>query len=226
MRKFVSVLIGLAIPFQALAVLTPNDYCAGFKDVSVHDPQCSAIQYAKNNGIFQGYPDGTFGPAKVINRAEAAKVILSGFKITLLTADGTNLGFNDVKIGTWYMPFLRTAKAQNIIKGYSDGTFRPAATVNRAEMYKMFLETAANVGAKGPDGTNVSKDQFSAPVLYPVAADVSGSEWFAPYFNYAKNIGLIEDAGQTVESLHIYPANGMTRGDLAVLFYDFSPKTM
>jgi len=192
-------------------VVTNNNWCAGFSDVWLTDSKCKAIEYVKTKGIFQGYSDGTFKPDAVINRAEVVKVILLGFNMTLLSDLASNYGFSDVPAGVWYGTYLRTAKSNQVIQGYSDGTFRPNAQVNRAEMYKIFFQTAALIGSNG-----IAKDQFANAVLYPPAYDVSENDWFAPYFNYAKVIGLMGDAN------NYYPQQGMTRGDVAKLFFDFN----
>ena len=46
-----------------------------FTDVPLDHPQFSYLQTARNLGIIDGYPDGSFRPNKALNRAEAAKII-------------------------------------------------------------------------------------------------------------------------------------------------------
>lgn len=147
------------------------DGCAGFSDVAVDDPLCPAIEYVKAQGIFSGYPDGTFGADLEINRAETVKVITEGFNYDILPE--TDLNFSDVEPGAWYMPYLNTAKTAGIIEGYPDGTFRPADTVNYAEMIKIFLETAG------------------------VETTESIGPWYQGYIDYATANGLTvyEDPG-------------------------------
>lgn len=143
--------------------------CAGFSDVPASDPTCPAISYVKAQGIFEGYPDGTFQADREINRAETVKVIVEGFDYSILAEDGTNLGFSDVEIGQWYMKYLRTAFEGGIIEGYPDGTFRPAEVVNYVEMMKIFLETA------------------DADVADPA----EGEEWYQGYTDYAAANDLV-----------------------------------
>lgn len=45
--------------------------------------------------------------------------------------------FPDVDNGAWYADAVKWAAHNGIIKGYTDGTFRPAETVNRAEVAVM-----------------------------------------------------------------------------------------
>lgn len=64
---------------------------------------------------------------------------------------------------------------EGVIKGYPDGTFKPDAAVNRAELTKMVVAKFEN-----PDPT-VYKDCFP---------DVK-NEWFAPYICLAKSKGWV-----------------------------------
>jgi len=66
-----------------------------------------------------------------------------------------------------------------ILQGYPDGTFRPAATMNRAEFAKIV------VGAKGIGAAESA--QFAGN-CFP---DVRESDWFSAYVCYAKDQGII-----------------------------------
>ena len=140
-----------------------EELCAGFSDINLMDPICPAIKYVQTQGIFEGYPDGTFKANQEINRAETVKVIVEGFDKTILPMPAGNLGFSDVITGEWYMPYLSTAQSEGIIEGYPDGTFKPEQTVNYVEMIKVFFETAGDALPK-PE---------------------SGSEWYKAYLDYA-----------------------------------------
>jgi hypothetical protein len=62
------------------ACMTTLAIASGFPDVDDSHPNKTAIDYFLNEGIFIGYPDGTFQPDRVLNRAEQLKVfmLLSG----------------------------------------------------------------------------------------------------------------------------------------------------
>lgn len=49
----------------------------------------------------------------------------------------TQVCFKDVPIAAWFAPFICTAKQQNLVTGYKDGTFKPEASVNAVEAIKM-----------------------------------------------------------------------------------------
>lgn len=143
--------------------------CAGFTDIAIDDPDCPVYQYVKTNGIFTGYPDGTFQPDNEINRAETVKVIVEGFDVPLIETDGTDLGFSDVGVDEWYMGYLKTAFEAGIIEGYPDGTFMPSETVIYVEMLKIFFETAG-----------VTIDEVEP-----------AQEWYEEYVNYANTNNLV-----------------------------------
>jgi flagellar hook assembly protein FlgD len=183
-----------------------EDQCAGYDDVSEDDPYCEAIEYVSDRGIFDGYPDGNFRPHQAINRAETTKVILVGFDYPLHSPDGTNAGFWDVVKEAWYMTYLRTAVDMNIIQGYPDKSFQPARTVNRVELLKIFLESA-----------QVSLPYCStAPYSdTPIQADTA---WYMDYVCYSKTYDLVDPD----YNYRFNPAKPMTRGDVALLFYNFA----
>lgn len=59
-----------------VSVITPKQTAADrFSDVSLDDWFHTYVDTCQQNGIVDGYPDGTFGPGREINRAEAAKII-------------------------------------------------------------------------------------------------------------------------------------------------------
>lgn len=107
-----------------------------FNDVSSSNPYKDAIAWAKQSGILQGYPDGSFKPDRTVNRAEFLKIVLGAKGINVSDVAGSAV-FKDVDDGAWYAPYIRYAKTQSIIQGYPDGTFKPDQTVNFAEALKM-----------------------------------------------------------------------------------------
>jgi hypothetical protein len=81
--------------------------------------------------------------------------------------------FSDVGISHKFFEAIQYLKDNNIVQGYSDGTFKPSNEINRAEFTKIIITTLA----PKPAGSNC----FS---------DVRG-EWFAPSVCYAKKNGFI-----------------------------------
>lgn len=84
-------------------------------------------------GIITGYPDGTFKPNKPITRAEFAAIAARFDE----TQSGKSATFSDV-IGHWAAKEIGIAYANEWIKGYPDGTFKPDQNITRAEAMTMF----------------------------------------------------------------------------------------
>jgi len=160
----------------------------------------NAVTFLQQRGILNGYEDGEFKPEKSINRAESIKVLLEAIgenpeENNVLSADFTDGKiFEDVSLSDWFAGYVSKAKKQGIIKGYSDNSFRPAKTVNQAELLKIAFNTF------GIDLTD-----------YPITT-VDTSLWFAPYLQYAIDNNLLDQ-----ESVN--PAEGMTREEFSEVIY-------
>lgn len=179
--------------------------CAGFSDVSANSSYCTAIQWAKNEGVFVGYGDGTFKPFQAINRAEILKVILEAQNVSILSDDFGTQGFADVIRGAWYMQYIRTAKQLGIFSG--DGgknTARPESTVNRAEVLKLVFETL-----------RVSKG-FDIGTCSSSYSDVESNAWYRNYACKAKDYALFGGGN------FLLPGSYSTRGEVAQVLYDLS----
>lgn len=85
-----------------------------------------------------GYEDGTIRHNGHITRAEAATVF---FRLLTDKARDANLTdrspYPDVSAGAWYNKAIATLSRMGILSGYEDGSFRPNATVTRAEFAAM-----------------------------------------------------------------------------------------
>lgn len=185
-----------------------NDRCAGFRDVSKYSPFCKAIELMSKKHIFDGYSDGTFRPYEKINRAETAKVVVLALDYDVDTNGYFGKQYKDTIANAWYSPYLEVAQRNDIATGYPDGTFRPASTINRVELLRVFLEgnrlSLSSCSPQPFDDTPISKD----------------TDWYMKYACYAKYNGLMNSE----YSNKLFPADAMTRGDVADLFYDFEVK--
>lgn len=186
----------------------PSTNC-GYPDVTlgvggITKEICDAFKFTKDRGIFLG-DDGTGNvrPFDVINRVEAAAVIMRGYDMPLLAASGGNEGFTDVLLNQWYMKtgVVRSAKQYGVLKGYPDGTLRPAQQVIRAELVVMFVRASGKLPG----------DVSTAP--YADTAVEASTMWYLPSVNSAKIWGWIPS------TTNFFPTQGMTRADVAKLFF-------
>ena len=129
-NRIIPILLGLV-----LTIISAGQVFASFPD-TVNHQYSTAIDWVQADGIVSGYPDGTYGPDIVINRAEFTKIVVEA------TVGGDITGgncFPDVT-NEWFAPYVCTAKDYGIVGGNDDGTFKPGNEVNYAEALKIVLE--------------------------------------------------------------------------------------
>ena len=149
-----------------------------------------------HDAYVQGYPDGRVKPQNNITRAEVATIFYR-----LLTDDArdyyysTDSGFSDVKPGDWYNTAVSTMVQAGILNGYSDGTFKPNASITRAEF--------ATIAARFLSNPYSLKDRFT---------DTEG-HWAEVYINRAAEVGWIN--GYTDGSFK--PDQAITRAEAVTL---------
>lgn len=170
---------------------------ASFPDVSDNHPNLTAIEFLESRGIISGSSDGKFYPDRLVNRAEFLKMALNSSP--LQANPGSGLSFSDVKESDWFFTFVREAFHRQIIKGFEDGTFRPAQEVIKVEALKMLIE-AHGILVSTPD-----TDPYD---------DVSADAWFSGYVQFTKDKNLND-----LNEKNFNPAQAMTRADLAEMIY-------
>lgn len=102
---------------------------SGYTDVKAGDWYNNAISTLSNLGVITGYEDGTFRPNASISRAEFVTIATRFFDYTA-EYEGT---FSDVSYLSWYADFVQAAVDMGLVNGYENGTFRPNASITRAE---------------------------------------------------------------------------------------------
>lgn len=170
-----------------------------FNDIPRTHTYGDAIKYLKDNQIVNGYADGTFRPESGINRAEAVKILLVGNSIPVKNNANP---FSDVITDSWYEDYVTTASSEGIVKGYSDGTFKPEQNVSRAEFLKLALESA----------------NIALPTKGENYKDIPAGAWFESYFLLAYRHKLLGTSGGG----NVDPGKAITRGEAAFIMYKIS----
>jgi len=179
-----------------------------YSDVSKKHKHFDSIISLSDENIIKGYPNGSFAPEKTINRAEALKILVGSrfdkknINRSIQSYKEKNhpyVKFFDVKTDDWFAPYVEVGYKNNIIKGYSDGNFKPSDPINFAEALKIILETY-NIEIK--DGFKPNN------LLY-----VKSNKWFAQYFTYAQNHNLINN-----EKFY-HPGQLITRSEFVEIIY-------
>jgi len=127
-----------AVIFAKLSGATPDtassNNSTSFTDISETHWATWAIKYVASEGLFSGYTDGSFMPDKVITRAEFATVVTKYLKKHGML-EGKTYNVSSLKDidGHWAKENIETLVGEGYIKGYPDDTFRPNASIKRAE---------------------------------------------------------------------------------------------
>ena len=123
----------------------------GFYDLSRDSIYYNAIAVAAQKGLVSGYPDGTYKPDAYIKRNEAAFLIDRAYNVK--RNYGENVFFSDVG-DNWSTGAIKDLASQGIINGYTDGTFRPSQSINRAE-FSVVLSYTVNKNLRPLDDMTV-----------------------------------------------------------------------
>ena len=143
--------------------------------VTIPDDVPTGLNGKDHYAYVVGYPDGMVYPQKNITRAEVATIFFRLLKDETREANMTKSNsYNDMKDGAWYTCAVSTLSKMGIIKGYEDGSFKPDASISRAEF-------AAIAARFDPDGD-------TTPATF---SDVS-SHWAKDEISIAANHGWIK----------------------------------
>lgn len=85
-----------------------------FPDVSKNEWYGSYLFTAYDNGVVDGYPDGTFKPINDVNKAEFYKLLFTGMGVDI-NPNVARAPFNDVSVDEWFAPYVSYAKDIGII---------------------------------------------------------------------------------------------------------------
>jgi len=129
----------LSIKEQQTEYITPSR----FTDVKNTDQFYTEISWLAQRGITTGYPDGTYRPLESVERGAMAAFFYRMQGSPQFTAPSTP-SFKDVPTTHPFYKEIEWMKAQGITTGYSDGTFRPSAPVNRDAMAAFFYRAAGS----------------------------------------------------------------------------------
>jgi len=106
-----------------------------FSDVSNAIPAKNAISVLCVKGVLKGYADGTFGPAKTVNRAEAA---VAFYRTFLFSGPDTSYSgvYTDVQLSSWYaLPVNALAHYSVFESGNSSFFPSSSLSVSRAKTW-------------------------------------------------------------------------------------------
>ncbi|WEK53565.1 MAG: S-layer homology domain-containing protein [Candidatus Cohnella colombiensis] len=143
-----------------------------FTDVPANSWSVDVIDQAFKMGIIEGKDAEHFDPNGKVTRAEFATMIMKAFGITPTVGQS----FPDAR-DHWATQAIQTLVEKGVLKGYSDGNFRPDKEISREEM--------AAVLARLIEYVKPESDEFSD----------TGSSWAVEEINALANAGVISGKG-------------------------------
>ena len=197
MKKFLSLVLALVMTMSLVTV------SAGAKDFSDDDSITyqEAVDVISEIGVVDGYTGGDFKPTDVLTRGAAAKIICNLIlgPTTASALSASSAPFKDVPVSNTFAGYITYCAQEKIINGYSDGTFRPTATLSGNAFMKMLL------GALGYDSS---------------VEGYTGPNWSVAVIKQAAGIGLDDGNDEFVGS------KAVTREEAALYAFNMLQATM
>lgn len=181
-------------------------FAANFPDVA-GTSYAEAFAYLSGKGIIAGYPDGLARPEGYLRRSEALKVLMvsQGKYAERVLWHRDHLPplplFTDVRQDQWYAPFVEAAYEAEVIRGYPDGTLRPAQVLRVEEAVVLLMRSF------GEEGALETAELSTAIQNQP-------GEWYTPSINAAISRNLVPHEGRMLRL-----GEPITRGQFFEMVY-------
>jgi hypothetical protein len=147
-------------------------------DGNIHEPAIEAIAAAAITNGCNPPLRTRFCPYRPVRRGEAATFLVRalGAELTAAPASGR---FPDVSASAYYAAPIEHLAAAGVLTGYLDGTFRPEATLTRAEMGAVLVRAL----------------QAGPPQSTAGFVDVPAQAWFAGHVDRLAELGVTRGCG-------------------------------
>lgn len=153
LKKVISSVAALTMVASSVAA-----FAVDFPDVESTASYAQAVQELSALDVISGYEDGTFGPDKLVTRAEITKMIVDALaERSSAEASTESTKFADVSADHWAKGYINQGVANGFIAGMSDTEFDPDANVTYVQAQKMLVsaigyETYAQAQGGWPTG--------------------------------------------------------------------------
>ena len=156
------------VPYE-LRIDVAGPCASGFGDVGSAYPFCPEIAFVANDGLIDGFPDGTYDPTLVVSRQALAKMLYGYFGADFTPPDDAT--FTDVPVGTPFRTEIEWLVAQGFVSGFGDGTFRPTAPVSR-QAFAAMIDFRCE-GAPAPEPPSFTDVGPTHPFVDPIGCMVA-----------------------------------------------------
>ena len=184
---------------------TPN---VDFLDVSRTDWFYYDVRYVCENGLMNGTSRNRFSPYGTATRGMLVTIL---YRMENEPRCFGSAAFSDVKPGAYYEKAVVWASQNNIVSGYTDGTFRPDAPVTREQLASILYRYTRY------RGQDVSAAGTTSLTGYGDAQAVSN--YALPAMRWACGMGILQGANGKLNP------NGLaTRAQLAAMLHRYLTK--
>ena len=184
---------------------TPN---ADFLDVSRVDWFYYDVRYVCENGLMNGTSRNRFSPYGTATRGMLVTIL---YRMENEPRCFGSAAFSDVKPGAYYEKAVIWASQNNIVSGYTDGTFRPDAPVTREQLASILYRYTLY------RGQDVSAGETTSLTGYGDAQAVSS--YALPAMRWACGTGILQGANGKLN-----PSGLATRAQLAAMLHRYLTK--
>ena len=176
----------------------PDDALGGLGFVNTYTEntyKTATLNKTDHFAFLKGYPGGGFAPGKNMSRAEVTTMFARLLTEQMEANKSYPASFSDVTSAHWAANYIGYMEQFGIVRGYSDGTFRPNAPITRAEFaaiccrFEQLTDGAATF------------------------TDVPASHWAAKSIAYAAKRGWVTGYADGT----FKPGNNITRAEVAAV---------
>ncbi|AJY75069.1 S-layer homology domain-containing protein [Paenibacillus beijingensis] len=127
-----------------------------FSDLSAGYYAKKEIETLASRWIINGYADGSYRASDAVTRAQFVQMLTRALGIL---PKQTAPSFHDVKPAAWYAGAITAAAEAGLVKGDSDGSFRPNDPITRQEL-AVLIAGAMKAADKAPESTDAGEHQM------------------------------------------------------------------
>ena len=176
----------------------PDDAQGGLGFVNTYTEntyKTATLNKTDHFAFLKGYPDGGFAPGRNMSRAEVTTMYARLLTEQMEAGKTYPASFSDVTSAHWAAKYIGYMEQFGIVRGYSDGTFRPNAPITRAEFAAICCRF---------------EKLTSGTVTF---SDVPASHWAAKSVAYAATRGWVTGYADGT----FKPGNNITRAEVAAV---------
>jgi beta-N-acetylglucosaminidase len=169
MKRLSSIFL---VVIMFLSIVSPNAASAEDDITGHYFERDMRILIAKD--ILGGYGPGKYLPDRHVTRAEFATFLVRALELETITTSEFSIAgvseavqFKDVEPTDWFYSAVVAASNNNLVGGYSDGTFKPNQNISRQEMAAVIMRAMNSKGVlSDKDPLNFTDTEQINPMFF------------------------------------------------------------